>query len=780
MNMKNKLLAFFVTFGLFLITGCQSEKTKKEELSIIPLPKEMKAKSGEFQLTPETRILIAQDNEEVEGVAGYLAELISPATGFSPKITNAETPAENTIFLNINENISGNKGVYRLEVTSSKIIIEAPGSIGLFYGVQSLRQLLPIEIEAQTVQNDVKWLAPAVEIKDEPQFQYRGLHLDVGRHFFPVSFIKKYIDLLAMHKMNKFHWHLTEDQGWRLEIKKYPKLQEIASKREGTLIGHGGKTPYEYDGEPYGGYYTQEEAREVVEYAAERFITVIPEIEMPGHATAALAAYPELGCTGGPYSVIKRWGVFPDIYCAGKEKTFEFLENVLLEVMDIFPGKYIHIGGDEAPKDRWEECPDCQARIREEGLKDEHELQSYFITRIEKFLNKHDRQIIGWDEILEGGLAPGATVMSWRGEAGGIKAAKMGHNVIMTPNSHLYFDYYQADPENEPLAIGGYIPLKKVYSYNPIPDELSKEEAKHILGAQGNLWTEYIKTPDKVEYMVYPRAVALSEVVWTPRAKKDYNDFLRRLEKHYKRLDLLDVNYFYEVPKPSTNIDKAGFLESTEIKLSTPLPDSEIRYTLDGSEPTKESQLYTNPVKVTETGELKAITVKKETGETSSILVIPVTKVDYISPLSEDGPGEKGLDYSYYEGFFRSVKQMEDTQPVKQGIVKGEKMIPDVVESGSFGFIFSGFLNIKQEGLYHFYLASDDGSIMYLNGEEFINNDGLHSNQTVSEPAALREGYYRIKLYFTEGGGGYNLELRAKLPDGTEKELTPSDFWVGQ
>ncbi|RCW31591.1 family 20 glycosylhydrolase [Marinilabilia salmonicolor] len=775
--MKKGLLTLSMALGITLFAGCNSQKATKDDLSIIPLPVEMTAGTGEFKLNGDTKILTSSDNEEVLGVAGYLSELLSPATGFAFTTELATEAAKNTIFLKLNPEISGETGAYHLTVSDDQVIIEAPESIGLFYGVQSLRQLLPAEIESSTVQNGISWNVPAAEIKDEPQFQYRGLHLDVGRHFFPVSFIKKYIDLLAMHKMNKFHWHLTEDQGWRLEIKKYPKLQEIASQREGTLIGHGGETPFEYDNKPYGGYYTQEEAREVVAYAAERFITVIPEIEMPGHATAALAAYPELGCTGGPYEVIKRWGVFPDIYCAGEEKTFEFLENVLLEVMDIFPSEYIHIGGDEAPKDRWEECPKCQARIRREGLKNEHELQSYFITRMEKFLNKHGRQIIGWDEILEGGLAPGATVMSWRGEAGGIEAAKMGHDVIMTPNSHLYLDYYQTDPENEPLGIGGYLPLEKVYSYHPVPEALTDEEAKHILGAQGNLWTEYVKTADHVEYMVYPRAVALSEVVWTPKEQRDYSNFLSRLEKHYKRLDILDVNYFYEVPKPSSNTAKAGFLESTQIALSTPLKNTEIRYTLDGSEPTAESALYTKPVTVDKTGVLKAITVKTSTGEISKTLEIPVTKVAYTAPIENITPGENGLTYSYYEGFFRTVKQMEEQQPENTGIVTS-KWIPEVVNSASFGFTFSGLLPVEKNGLYHFHLSSDDGSKMYLNEQEFIDNDGLHSNQTVIEPAALKKGLYKVKIYFTEGGGGYNLNLKRQSPDGSVKELTPADFFT--
>ncbi|MDG5798891.1 beta-N-acetylhexosaminidase [Marinilabiliaceae bacterium ANBcel2] len=540
MRKINFLLAL-LTVALFW--HCTSHPPiSDEEINVIPLPQQVEPGNGYFILSENTSIVYDNSNEEVASVAQFIKETFAPATGYN--IESATSGRRNAIRLVIDQSISGEPGVYEFESTPRRVTITAPDAAGLFYGAQTLRQLLPVQIEQLTVQTDVEWKVPAVEIYDEPSFQYRGLHLDVARHFFPVSFIKKYIDLLAFHKMNKFHWHLTEDQGWRVEIDKYPLLTEISSQRSETLIGHGGIEPFEYDGEPYGGYYTKEEMKEVVEYAKKRHITVIPEIEMPGHTLAVLAAYPELGCTGGPYEVATRWGIFDDIFCAGNEDVFTFLENVLLEVMEIFPSEYIHIGGDEAPKTRWEECSKCQARIEEEGLKDEYELQSYFIQRMEKFLNSHGRQIIGWDEILEGGLAPGATVMSWRGEDGGIESAQMGHDVIMTPNSHLYFDHYQNDPDEEPMAICCFSDLENVYSYHPVPDVLNEEEAKHILGAQANLWTEYMKTSEHVEYMAYPRAVALSEVVWTNQELRDYDDFLRRLDVHYDRLDKLNVNYF--------------------------------------------------------------------------------------------------------------------------------------------------------------------------------------------------------------------------------------------
>ena len=422
---------------------------------------------------------------------------------------------------------------YWLTVKSDGIILLASTQEGLFRGSRTLVQLLEQGRGTGTLQ--------CLTILDHPRFAWRGMHLDVCRHFFPVEFVKKYIDLLARYKMNRFHWHLTEDQGWRIEIKKYPKLTEVGAWRKGSQVG-----PYsrrEYDSIPYGGFYTQDQIRDVVAYATARHITVVPEIEMPGHALAALTAYPELGCTGGPYEVQKGWGVFEDVFCAGNDSVFTVMENVLTEVMALFPGEYIHIGGDECPKERWKTCPKCQGRMRSEGLKDEHELQSYFIQRIEKFVNGKGRKIIGWDEILEGGLAPNAAVMSWRGTEGGVAAAKQKHNVVMSPGSHCYFDHYQGDPANEPLAIGGHTTLQKVYSYEPVPEGLNAEEAKYILGAQGNVWTEYILTPEDVEYMAVPRMLALAEVLWTPKEKRDEADFISRLEREFPRLDTLHVHY---------------------------------------------------------------------------------------------------------------------------------------------------------------------------------------------------------------------------------------------
>ncbi len=547
--MKN-ILPFLLL--LIMISSCETGKSyteykdvenTPEDYAIIPLPVNMNTAKGRFLVDDNTHI-VTEDTLSKE--AAFLDEMLSTASGFKIETTTSTEKNDHVIVLKLDSEIQEEEG-YRLKVSYDQIEISGKTPQGVFYGIQSLRLLMPPSAEVEQVES---LTIPAVEIEDAPQFSYRGMHLDVGRHIFPVEFIKKYVDLLALHKMNRFHWHLTEDQGWRIEIKKYPKLTEIGSVRKGTMVE---KNWDENDGKEYGGFYTQEEVKEIVAYAAARHITIIPEIEMPGHATAALAAYPELGNGTGPYEVETKWGVFPTIF-APKEETFEFLEDVLTEVMELFPSEYIHIGGDEAPKKEWEESAQAQAVIKREGLKDEHELQSYFIQRIEKFLNENGRQIIGWDEILEGGLAPNATVMSWRGSKGGIEAAKQGHDVVMTPNDHLYFDYYQSKNEDEPLGIGGFVPVEKVYSFNPVPEELSEEEAKHILGAQANLWTEYIKTTDHVEYMVLPRLTALSEVNWTPSAKKDWEGFLSRLEVMKERYEALDYNYATHVFEEEQNL----------------------------------------------------------------------------------------------------------------------------------------------------------------------------------------------------------------------------------
>ena len=540
----------------FLFLACNNPNkyhlNATSDYQIIPQPVSLEMQSGRFSVNSSTKVSAASD---LENEGEYLADMFSHITNSTIKF---ETGSSGNIELKLDDTIENDEG-YEVSVSYDKIVISGKTSKGVFYGIQTLRQLMPASIAPQT---DVS--IPAVTIKDSPRFAYRGMHLDVARHMFPIAFIKKYIDLIAMHKMNTFHWHLTEDQGWRIEIKKYPKLTEIGSKRYGTIIGHHPGTGN--DETAYGGFYTQEEVKDIVKYATERHITVIPEIELPGHASAAIAAYPFLSCfpeeptivtnnmgskagkeaqaNGTPKIVQETWGVFDDVFCAGNEETFQFLEDVLEEIIPLFPSVYIHIGGDECPKANWKRCPNCQKRMKDNNLADEHELQSYFIQRIEKYLNAKGKKIIGWDEILEGGLAPNATVMSWRGEKGGIEAAKQQHDVIMTPGHSCYFDHYQTeDKANEPLAIGGKTTVGDVYAYDPTPKELTDAENKYILGAQANVWTEYMKTSDYVEYMILPRMTALSEVVWSSKENRDFEDFKSRLNTMKNRYDAMGLNY---------------------------------------------------------------------------------------------------------------------------------------------------------------------------------------------------------------------------------------------
>lgn len=590
---------------------CASCGTEQEaNYQVIPLPQEVSLTQGNpFKLNGNVLIAYPENNALLQRNAEFLSEYIRQSTGYAPK-TKAIAAGEqvkNAITLGLDPDIANKEG-YVLTTTPEGISINGQTENGVFYGIQTLRKSIPAEAKGATI------LIPAGEIKDEPRFSYRGMHLDVGRHFFPIEFIKKYIDLLALHNMNTFHWHLTEDQGWRIEIKKYPKLTEIGSQRSRTVIG---RNTQEYDNTPYGGFYTQEEAKEIVKYAQERYITVIPEVDLPGHMLAALAAYPEMGCTGGPYEVCPRWGVFEDVLCIGNDKTMQFLEDVMSEIIEIFPSEYVHIGGDEAPRDRWKECPKCQARIKAEGLKAdknhtaEDRLQSYCMTRIEKFLNSKGRRIIGWDEILEGDVAPNATVMSWRGASGGIKAAQMGHDVIMAPNTYCYFDYYQtADTKDEPLGIGGYVPIEKVYSLDPTFD-LNEEQKKHIIGAQANLWTEYIATTEHVEYMVLPRMAALAEVQWTQPEKKDFKDFTTRLARLMKFYQRDGFNYAKHVFDLKVDFTPDVAKKAVVVTLST-IDDAPIYYTLAGTEPATASLKYIEPVVITETADFQAVVIRPE------------------------------------------------------------------------------------------------------------------------------------------------------------------------
>ncbi|HUI69719.1 MAG TPA: family 20 glycosylhydrolase, partial [Spirochaetia bacterium] len=586
------------SIALIVTVHCTGVGAPGNAYSIIPKPAHIEVRTGAFVIDEHTSVVMDESSAPLEPVAQFLGATLRACTGYPVPVVRSTEPAKaaDAIVLALAAPSGGTEGEsYRMVVAESGVHITSGGPPGAFYAVQTLLQLLPPECEYGTPVYGISWRVPCVAIQDKPRFPWRGMHLDVGRHFFPKQFVERYIDLIARYKMNTFHWHLTEDQGWRIEIKKYPKLTEVGAWRKETLG----------DGRPYGGFYSQDDIREVVAYAQERFVTIVPEIEMPGHCTAALAAYPELSCTGGPFSVATGWHVFKDVYCAGNDRTFEFLQDVLTEVIALFPGPFIHIGGDEVPKDRWMACPRCQKRIKDEGLANEHELQSYFIKRIEKFVNEKGKRLVGWDEILEGGLAPNATVMSWRGVQGGIDAATSGHDVVMTPTSDCYFDYAQG-LSGEPESFFGYLPLERVYSYEPVPAGLSTDASRHVLGAQGNVWTEYIATDRHAEYMAFPRACALAEVVWSPPEGRDYQEFLTRLATHFDRFRAHGVNARINTP---TGFEGSHILfYDTTVTVAGTVPGAVVRFTTDGSDPTPESRIASAPVRILSSQEVKART----------------------------------------------------------------------------------------------------------------------------------------------------------------------------
>ena len=646
------------TIVVFVITSCIHNDSGRKEIAVIPHPVSLLEGSGVFTVKSSTVIAIEAVeptmSADLEKIAEMLIDRLFQAAGIRLKKTptsggaaisagatssgSATTSAGATTSGSATSSGSSTSSgsattsgsasssrsaapscvdnvirfreveglgteAYRLRVSPSEVVIESSAPNGAFYALQTLLQLLPPEIYAQKRSGTKRWTIPAVVIEDEPRFSYRGMHLDVCLHFFPVEFIKRYLDMMAIHKMNVFHWHLTEDQGWRIEIKRYPELTQKGAIRKETVIGTL-KSKF-YDGTPHGGYYTQDEIREVVQYAADRYITIIPEIEMPGHALAAITCFPELSCgLEEQYELATRWGVFRQVFCP-KEGTFTFLENVLEEVMELFPSKYIHIGGDECPKTSWKQCSHCQKLIATLKLKDEFELQSYFIQRIEKFINSRGRMIIGWDEILQGGLAPNATVMSWLGEEGGIKAAQQRHDVVMCPHTSYYLDYYQADPRSEKLAMGHLVTLRKMYDYNPVPQILTPEEQKHIIGVQGCVWTEYMPTPERVEYMAWPRAAAIAEAGWSKAEHKEWKHFTQRLEHHFQRFDHLNLHAcraFFDV---RIAIHEDGTW-SKVVTMEADAPDAEIRYTTDGSEPTAQSTPYNLPFVINKSQIVKA------------------------------------------------------------------------------------------------------------------------------------------------------------------------------
>lgn len=693
--MNKKLLTGALAAMAFLLPSTAAGQTA--DFNIIPRPQQVNViNDAPFTLSAKTVISLGTNSQDMKRNANMLASYIEQATGIRPAVGKGKSGA--AIVLTIDKTIANAEG-YKLDADAKQIRIAGASAAGVFYGIQTLRKSLPLVNSKAS-----KVSIPAVHIADAPRFAYRGTHLDVSRHFVTADSVRQFIDMLALHNINRFHWHLTDDQGWRIEIKKYPLLTQIGSKRAQTVIGHNsGK----YDGKPYSGFYTQKQIRDIVKYAADRYITIVPEIDLPGHMQAALAAYPDMGCTGGPYEVWQKWGVSDNVLCAGNDKTLTFIDNVLKEITQLFPSKYIHVGGDECPKTQWQKCPKCQARIKalnleaKDGHSAEERLQSYIITHASNYLKSLGRNTIGWDEILEGGLAEGATVMSWRGESGGIAAAKQHHDVVMTPNSYLYFDYYQSlDKANEPIAIGGYLPLETVYSYEPMPKELTADEARHIIGVQANIWTEYMPTFKQMQYMALPRLAALSEVQWSQPALKDYNSFTNRLTEFTHLYDRLGYNYAKHLYNVTIHVDSDNKWREILIHMTT-AGNAEIRYTLDGTEPTANSTLYTGAIVLQKSAKIRAAAFRD--GKRSSVTSQDISfnkatacPVELLQPthknytykggatLTDGLLGDKGFGTGRWLGF--SGNDLEAVIDLKQNTDVSSVSLNTCVDKGSWIF----------------------------------------------------------------------------------------------
>ena len=744
--MKKLLATFCAGMALCFLASCaepQGEvKSYNQGINIIPTPQSLVQQDGFFRLNSHTAITAV--SPEAKTIAEFFAAKMRTSTGLDIQVAE-----KGNILLSLDSSLDvPNDEGYSLEVSKDAVKVVAKTTQGLFYGMQSFLQLLPAEIESPSKVNGIAWQAPAVSIKDAPRFGYRGIMLDPCRHFMSAENVKKYIDVLSLFKINRIHWHLTDDQGWRIEIKKYPKLTEIGSKR------------IDGEGTEYGGYYTQEEIKDIVKYAADHFITVVPELELPGHEMAAIAAYPNLSCKGEPGTPRIIWGVEDIVMCPGKEDMFTFLQDVIDEMVPLFPSEYFHIGGDECPKTSWKNCPLCQKRIKAEGLKAdgkhsaEEKLQSYVIQRMEKYLETKGKKIIGWDEILEGGLAPSATVMSWRGEEGGIAAALMDHTVIMTPGGNgMYLDAYQGDPKIEPVTIGGYTLLEKTYSYNPIPDTLAAMgKGDYILGVQGNTWSEYMYDEAKRDYMIFPRILAVAEIGWTNLDRKDYKDFERRIENAYVRLDGHAINYHIPLPEqPNGSCNFVAFTDKASLEFKTTRPIKMV-YTLDGSEPTPASTAYTAPIEISETTTLKIASVLPS-GKMSPIRTIQVEKQS-LAPAKEVAQTTPGLNMEVTDGMYLNVKELEAAKKeTKKSVIKDLKEIRSVVETSEsmrgvnqYAAVATGYVNIPEDGVY---FISSDLEEVWIDGKLLVNNGGevkrfsRHDNSV-----ALAKGLHEIKAVF--------------------------------
>lgn len=755
---KNILIVMLLLFNF-----CVAQKGT----SIIPSPNFYKATGDSVAISGPVKIVFEKNifTKNEQKSARIIEQMINSKTDRKGKGFK--------IFISTIDDAINNAEGYKLDVSKDGIRISAKDQ-GLFYAVQSLLQMFP---------NDGTAKLACVSIEDQPRYAYRGLHLDVSRHFFSKEVVKEIIAQMAYYKLNNFHWHLTDDQGWRIEIKKYPKLTEIGSKRAQTLVGNKfERFPLFFDGNPYGGYYTQEDIKEVVKFAQENYVNVIPEIEMPGHASAAIAAYPDLACfPSNDFKVIETWGVFEDVFCAGKEETFQFMEDVLQEVMQLFPSTYIHIGGDECPKTKWKICDKCQTRIKTLELKDEHELQSYFIKRVEKMLNAQGRQIFGWDEILEGGLAPNAAVMSWRGEQGGIIAAKQKHPVIMTPEDYVYFDHNQGFSLNEPLSVGRLTTTKEVYDYNPTPiDSLTVEEQKYIVGVQANLWSEYLTSPAKLNYMLYPRIFALSEIAWTNTSNKDYSNFtLTSVPHHLEKLERNKI--LYKVPSAFKAKDTAFVASKFILDVYPTIKKGTIFYTIDGFNPDQTSNLYTKPLTITiPKGEYRVVkTVQiSESGLKSSITKTLLRNPELMPALNIQ-PKKQGLKFDYYQAFFNQTNEIDFAKPTRSGIFTDRISIKKFKEKEIryFGLKLTGYIYIPETANYSFSCIADDGAKIYLDWELIVDNDGRHWINEAFGATFLEKGYHKISISYFDAAGSAALQCFIKQENKEKQELNPSDLF---
>lgn len=760
-------------FLLFLSSFIASSQENSINRTIIPMPNFYKT-SGDSIIISGKITIVFEGNK-------FSAKEVQSAMLFQEAVNSnfeKQKAAIKVVFKS--EKINSQKQTseaYTIEISPKEIRVTGQ-EIGLFYAVQSLLQLLPNE---QSKNKSIK--IPCVTINDEPRYTYRGLHLDVSRHFFSTAVIKDFINQMAYYKLNNFHWHLTDDQGWRIEIKKYPKLTEIGSKRAQTLVGNKfERFPRFFDNTPYGGFYTQEEVKEIVKYAESRYVNIIPEIEMPGHASAAVAAYPNLACfPSNDFKVIESWGIFEDVFCAGKEETFTFLEDVLKEVMVLFPSNYIHIGGDECPKTKWKKCPNCQNRIKKEGLKNEHELQSYFIKRMEKFLNANGRQIFGWDEILEGGLAPNAAVMSWRGESGGIAAARDKHDVIMTPEDYVYFDHNQGYSLEEPLTVGRLTTVEEVYHYNPTPtDSLTIDQQKYIKGVQGNLWSEYLTSPAKLNYMLYPRLFALAEIAWTETSQKNYSNFvLDRIPHHLEKLEI--EKRLYKVPTPFGIKDTAIVASKYELKVRPTVKNGKIFYTIDGYNPDETANFYESPVTITiPEGEYHTIKVVQisESGRRSSITKIEVKNLKML-PAILVKPTKKGLKYKMYHDLFQQTLEMNSAKVAKSGIHEGviEMEKYKSKENRHLGLQFEGYIYISETDTYTFSTIADDGATVQLDNQLIVNNDGRHWINEAFGAAKLEKGFHKINVNYFNADGSSALQCFIQQEGKGKQEISASQIF---